>query len=72
MEREDMLAFFKSNKGKIIGAVSGLLFGILVLAVGFWRSVFLAICIGVGYFIGCLRDGSSKMRSLLKKFSDTM
>lgn len=72
MERGDMYAFFKSHKGKVIGVLAGLLFGMLVLMVGFWRSVFLAICMGVGYFVGSLYDGSSKLRTFFKKFSDTM
>ncbi len=72
MEREGMYTFFKSNKGRFIGMLAGLLFGILVLVVGFWRSVFLAICIGVGYFIGSMYDGCSKLRMFLRKFYDPM
>jgi len=67
VEREDMHAFFKSHKGKIVGVLAGLLFGILVLAVGFWRSVFLAICVTVGYVIGSVYDGGSKLRMFLRK-----
>ncbi|MBM7581292.1 putative membrane protein [Caldicoprobacter guelmensis] len=67
MQREEMSVFFKSNKGKIIGVAVGLLFGVLVLVVGFWRSLFLAICIGIGYLIGSVYDGGSKLRMFLKK-----
>lgn len=72
MEREGMYTFIKSNKGKLIGVLAGLLFGILVLVVGFWRSLFLAICIGIGYFIGSVYDGGNKLRMLLKKFNNPM
>ncbi len=67
MEREEMNAFFKSNKGKFIGVLAGLVFGILVLVVGFWRSVFLTFCIGLGYFIGSVYDGGSKLLAFIRK-----
>ena len=54
MERDGLIAFIKSHKGKIIGISIGLFFGILVLTVGFWRSLFLALCVAVGFGVGSL------------------
>ncbi|NYE58707.1 DUF2273 domain-containing protein [Carboxydothermus ferrireducens] len=44
--------FFQKNRGKILGMVIGGGFGFLAIAFGFWKALFLAICLGLGYFIG--------------------
>lgn len=43
---------WEHHRGKVIGIALGLLAGILIVAYGFWKSLFIIICIGVGYLIG--------------------
>ncbi|MDW7740180.1 MAG: DUF2273 domain-containing protein [Bacillota bacterium] len=38
--------------GKILGGLLGLFFALLVIKYGFWSSVFIFFCIGVGLLIG--------------------
>ncbi|NLX71283.1 MAG: DUF2273 domain-containing protein [Clostridiales bacterium] len=71
MERDGLIAFIKSHKGKIIGISIGLFFGILVLTVGFWRSLFLALCVAVGFGVGSLYDKDSKFRVFLERILPT-
>lgn len=54
--KEFLMLSFKKHRGKIIGLLCGLLFGIFILSLGFWRGLFLSICIAVGYCIGRLYD----------------
>jgi uncharacterized membrane protein len=43
---------FSQNRGKILGSLAGLAFGLLVMSVGLLWTLFLALCIAVGYFVG--------------------
>ncbi|HOB20143.1 MAG TPA: DUF2273 domain-containing protein [Candidatus Atribacteria bacterium] len=65
--REIVVSCLTNHRGKTIGMTSGLLFGILVLLIGFFRSLFLAICIGVGYWIGRLYDREESFMAFLDK-----
>jgi uncharacterized membrane protein len=44
--------YLKNNKGLYIGISVGLVVGILILTINFWRTLLLAICIGVGALFG--------------------
>lgn len=52
MDLDKLLLFYENNKGGIIGAATGLLLAVLILLLGFFRVLFIAIFIGVGYYIG--------------------
>lgn len=55
------------HKGKIIGLGIGLVIGILVLTIGFWRAMFIIFSMGVGYWIGGISDKKEKFFALLDK-----
>lgn len=67
MERWSFIDFIKLHKGKIIGVIIGLLFGILVLTVGFWKSLFILVCIAIGLWIGGSFDNREKFFKFLDK-----
>jgi uncharacterized membrane protein len=46
------LKFVKEHKGIIIGSLIGFAIGALILWIGFFRTLFLAICVGIGAFFG--------------------
>jgi len=46
------LEFLGRHRGKVIGVCIGLAFGWFAITYGFWKAIFVSICIGVGYFIG--------------------
>ncbi|MFU0801222.1 MAG: DUF2273 domain-containing protein [Xylanivirga thermophila] len=67
MSRDDILYFLKENKGKVFGILIGLIFGILILSIGFWRSFFLILCVLIGYWIGYSRDNGENFLDFLDR-----
>ncbi|MBS4026460.1 MAG: DUF2273 domain-containing protein [Clostridia bacterium] len=55
------------NRGKILGVTLGLFFGILAAIFGIWKTLFIAICIFIGYIIGKRIDEQGDFRNLLDK-----
>ncbi len=43
---------FALHRGKILGCLGGLAFGLLVMTVGLLWTLFLALCVLVGYLVG--------------------
>ncbi len=60
------LLIITEHRGKAIGILLGLIAGILVITYGFWRTVFIAICIGAGYLVGKKIDDQVDMEAWLK------
>ncbi len=52
MNLADIIDFLSRHRGKAIGIVIGLIFGWLVIKYGIIKSIFVAICVGIGYYIG--------------------
>jgi uncharacterized membrane protein len=40
----------------------------MLLFMGFWRTVFVALLFGVGYFIGSSKDKAESVRRTVNKF----
>lgn len=47
-----LLYLMEEHRGKTIGIFLGLIASILFIAYGFWRTLFVIVCILLGYFIG--------------------
>jgi len=47
-----VLYLMEEHRGKTIGILLGLIASILFIAYGFWRTMFIIVCILLGYFIG--------------------
>lgn len=52
MNFENITQFYNSHKGGINGALAGLLIAVSILIFGFLRILFIAICVGIGYYVG--------------------
>ncbi len=54
--------------GKIAGALVGLIFALVVVSFGFWKGIFIVICVIAGLILGwyAQEDGSG-LRNLLEK-----
>jgi len=59
--------FLIKHTGEIIGGLIGLVFAIFVLIFGFFKTLFIFICIGVGIFIGGRYFEKKKLIELLDK-----
>lgn len=51
----------------IVFGVIGALIALMLLFIGFWRTVFVALLFGVGYFIGSSRDKAESVRKTINK-----
>ncbi|CCQ96002.1 conserved hypothetical protein [[Clostridium] ultunense Esp] len=48
----EMMEYIKANKNKTLGAFLGFLIGILILTIGFFKTIFIVLCTWLGFFIG--------------------
>ncbi|MEW6724393.1 MAG: DUF2273 domain-containing protein [Bacillota bacterium] len=49
----------ETHRGRIIGAIGGLIVALLIISLGFLWTLFVAACVGVGYYIGRRYDEGS-------------
>ncbi len=54
------------HRGKAIGVTLGLLASILFISFGFWRTLFIVLCIFVGYQVGKKLDEQVDMEAWVK------
>ena len=55
------------HSGKISGVTIGLLMGIFILAVGFFQTLFVMICVLIGYVVGKRIDEKEDIMDILEK-----
>lgn len=48
----DFLEYYKTHSGRVKGALIGLIIAIGILTLGFLKTIFIAICVFLGYYIG--------------------
>lgn len=53
--------------GRIIGVAGGLFFGFLFLLVGFWKTLFFAMLVFLGYYLGRKKDRKEELRDVLTR-----
>lgn len=66
MFEKAILYLITEHRGKVIGIILGLLASILFIKYGFWRSIFVLICILLGYFIGKKIDDNTNLEVWIK------
>lgn len=63
----ELLVFFLAHKGRVLGAIFGLIAGILLLKYGFWKTLLVLICTVFGYFIGRRLDAGQELGDFLQR-----
>ncbi|HHV45557.1 MAG TPA: DUF2273 domain-containing protein [Tissierellia bacterium] len=67
----DVLRYIKTNTGKTIGTLVGLLSAILILTIGFFKTLLILILSTSGYIIGKKIDrGEDVIDSLMNRIID--
>ncbi len=66
-DSKDFFEFIKAKKGLLIGTVVGLLVGVLILSIGFFSTLFIAFCMGLGAFLGTRNRFRKKLFEILDK-----
>lgn len=67
MWEEFLVELWNNHRGKVIGLLIGLLFSCLVLAVGFWRALFVILCMVLGLLIGKRIDEKGNWREIYQR-----
>jgi uncharacterized membrane protein len=60
---------WREHRGKLIGVILGLLFGIVTATWGFGKALFIAVCAVAGFLIGRLLDRGQSWQEIWKKIS---
>ncbi|MGI9951538.1 DUF2273 domain-containing protein [Moorellaceae bacterium AZ2] len=59
---------YHQHRGKVWGVALGLLFGLSVALLGVGRTLFIALCIALGYFIGRRIDKGEDLADWWERF----
>lgn len=55
------------NRGRLLGIAGGLLFGVSAAVFGFLKTLFIAICVIIGYLVGKKVDEYGDFKRLLDR-----
>lgn len=67
MDKDFLKGLYKSHRGGVNGAAAGLLVAVFILLIGFFRVLFIVICMSLGYYIG---KTVTKDKEYIKKLFD--
>lgn len=68
MWKQFLINFFSNKTKAKIGAIIGLVISIFVLTIGFFKTLFIVICIFLGYYIGKKKDNGENVFESFDKF----
>lgn len=66
--KDIFLSLWATHKARILGVFFGLFIGVLFLTIGFWRALFLIICMIIGYLVGEKIDHKEDLIEAISKF----
>jgi uncharacterized membrane protein len=67
MWKETLLVFFNNNRGKCIGTTIGFLIAVFSLIIGFFKTMFVVICMLLGYYIGKKSDNKESIIEVIER-----
>ncbi len=68
MSFEKILTYCASHKGQVTGTLVGFSIAVLILLIGFFKVLFIAIFTGVGYYIGKrIHEDKDYLKNLLDR-----
>lgn len=63
----DLINWINKNKGKFIGLLAGFIFGLLILLIGFLKTLVIFLFALIGLYLGHLWDGGGNLENIYKK-----
>lgn len=64
-------ATFPGHQNSVLGGICGFIVALLIFGIGFWRTLFIVICVAIGVAIGQFFDGNPRVVHAVRKvFSD--
>jgi uncharacterized membrane protein len=67
MWKDYLIDIFLNNRGKCIGVLIGLLIAVLSLTIGFFKTLFVVICLLLGYYIGKKIDNKESIIEIIER-----
>lgn len=67
MLKEYLLNYYNNNRGKVNGALIGLILSILILSLGFFKTLLIALFVFGGYYIGKKIDNKEDIIEFLDR-----
>lgn len=67
MVSEDFYRLINDNWGKVLGGIVGLVIALLIVGFGFWRGLFILVCIAVGIYVGSRYEHSEQVRDFFRR-----
>lgn len=58
---------FALYRGRVVGTLLGLVFALVYLHYGFFRTLFILLCAAAGYYIGQRVDSDEDLRALIER-----
>jgi uncharacterized membrane protein len=68
MENHLFLEWIITHRGKILGALSGLLFSLSVIFWGFFKTLFIIVFVFLGYLVGKQLDDRVDIKDRILRF----
>lgn len=68
IDREWLRQLWRLHSGKISGVGMGFFLGLLILFLGFFQTMFLLLCMCLGYYLGNKIDENEDLTEILEKF----
>ncbi len=62
-----LLDYLADHKGRMVGALLGLIVGLLWAVLGWWKAAIFLFCVALGYFIGLRADRKDSWREIVAK-----
>ena len=67
----ELMEIVRANKGKVFGGIIGFIIAILVLTIGFFKTLFIVLCTSLGIFLGSEDNRKVRLRQLIDKIFDS-
>ncbi|SEN22556.1 DUF2273 domain-containing protein [Lihuaxuella thermophila] len=65
MDRKLFESIWLQYGGRILGTLIGFVLGLIYLFAGFWKTLFFAILVGLGFFIGKQLDHKEDFKQII-------
>jgi uncharacterized membrane protein len=65
--KDYFIHFILENRGKILGGLLGLIVAVLFAIFGFWKGLFIIVCIILGVFLGSLVENDGKLQGFFDR-----
>jgi len=67
MDRKLFEEIWQQHSGKIVGVALGFILGVLIICFGFFRTLFVMLCVAAGFVVGKRIDEKEDILEILDK-----